>query len=248
METRNIVITGANRGIGYKMVETFAKDGANIFACARKEDEEFLAKIDDLAKQNKVSVTPIFFDMKCEEDIVTGIKKIMSVTKDIDVLINCAGMTKDSLFQMTSVKQVREVFEVNFFSQFIVTQYIAKAMIRRKKGSIITVSSVAAMECEKGRLAYGASKAASSYAMKELSMELGEYGIRVNCISPGFIDTDMWKSRDEKVYESILKETPIGRQGEAEEVAQLALFLASDKAAYITGQNYVIDGGRKKSL
>ena len=117
-------------------------------------------------------------------------------------------------------------------------------MMRAKAGSIINMASVSGVVNSQGDIAYGSSKAAGIFATKTMALELGPYGIRVNSVSPGFIATDMWKDRRSEVYDKVLRETPLGRQGTPEEVAKVVLFLASDMSSYITGQNIVVDGGR----
>ena len=135
--------------------------------------------------------------------------------------------------------------EVNFLSQIDIAQIASRYMIKNKCGSIVNVASVAGIEAEEGGIAYGSSKASILFATKIMSLELGKYGIRANCVSPGFINTDMWKKRSPDVMEKVLRETPLNRMGKPEEVAQTILFLASDMSSFITGQNIVVDGGRK---
>ena len=116
-------------------------------------------------------------------------------------------------------------------------------MIRKKSGAIINIASISGLMNTSGGLSYGASKASLLYATKTLAVELGEYGIRVNSVSPGFIDTDMWHSRSQELYDKILVKTPLRKQGSVEDVAEAVFFLADDKASHITGTNVVVDGG-----
>jgi 3-oxoacyl-[acyl-carrier protein] reductase len=140
---------------------------------------------------------------------------------------------------------MRETMDVNFLAQINLAQIASRYMMKHKSGCIVNVASVAGIEPEEGGVAYGSSKAASLFATGTMALELAKYGIRVNSVSPGFIDTDMWGNRKDDIKDKILKETPLGRQGTPKEVAQTILFLASDMSSYITGQNIVVDGGRK---
>ena len=150
----------------------------------------------------------------------------------------------ERLFSMTSIETINNTMEVNFLSQVRLAQLVSRLMVRNKAGSIINIASVSGMESEQGSIAYGSSKAAVIFSTKTMAVELGKCGIRVNSVSPGFIDTDMWKNRDDDVRDRIIARTPLGRQGTPKEVANVILFLASDMASYMTGQNLVVDGGR----
>jgi 3-oxoacyl-[acyl-carrier protein] reductase len=241
---KNAVITGANRGIGLSIVREFANNGVNVWACARRESEGFEDELRRLSKHAGVIAEPVYFDIT---DRAAAKSSVMSVYKkggSIDILINNAGISDESLFLMTSLDQLETVFHVNFFSPLYVTQLVARYMVRKRQGCIINIASVSGIENERGRIAYGSSKAALIFAGKTLSMELGQYGIRVNTVCPGFIDTDLWAERPGELKEKILAETPLGRQGTPEEIAKAVWFLASDAASYITGSNLIIDGGR----
>lgn len=242
---KTAIITGANRGIGLATVEVFAEQGAAIWACARKQSDEFEYKLREIANSNAVSITPVYFDVTEEIAVKDTVKMIGKNSKSIDILVNNAGISMERLFSMTSVKMIREAMEVNFLSQMFLSQLISRYMMKAKYGSIVNVASVAGMESEQGGIAYGSSKAAVIFSTRTMALELGSYGIRVNSVSPGFIETDMWKGRSKEVKEKILSETPLGRQGTPREVANAILFLASDMSSYITRQNIVIDGGRK---
>ena len=152
-------------------------------------------------------------------------------------------MTRDSLFHMTTLETMKAVFEVNFFSQMLITQYVTKLMARRHSGSVIFVSSVTAIDGNRGQLSYSASKAALLGATKTLAAELAESGIRVNAIAPGVVQTDMIAAIPEKAIEVLRARIPMRRMGLPEEVARVMLFLASDLSSYVTGQVLRIDGG-----
>lgn len=241
---KNAVVTGANRGIGRAVVEAFAKKGMNVWACARTKNADFEQEMKDLSEKYQVWIEVRYFDLANEEELKKEVKNIVSQKESIDILVNNAGCTKDSLLSMTNMKDMKQVFEVNFFAPMLLMQMISRIMIRQKSGSIVNVASVSGMQNEIGRISYGSSKAALIFATKTAAMELGQYGIRVNAVAPGFIDTDMWKNRTEELREQILKETPLKRQGTPKEIADMICSLCSEEFSYMTGQTLVMDGGR----
>lgn len=238
------VLTGSNRGIGKAILEVFAKNGANIWACARKPDDKFIDNVADLIKKTGVSIRPVYFDLTDVEQVKAGAKTIISAKQPVDVLVNNAGIIHTALFQMTSIGKMKEVFEVNFFNQMLLTQYIVRVMIRQKSGSIINISSSAAIECNEGRAVYAASKAALITSTKVMAKELAAYNISVNAIAPGLIDTDMMRENTPQgALESTLQRICMKRVGEPEEIASVVLFLSSDLSSYMTGQVLRVDGG-----
>lgn len=244
LKNKNAIITGCNRGIGKSILEQFVQNGANVWACIRKPDEEFDLFIKDLMIKHSVEITPVYFDLSDYEQIKTGLKEIISEKKNIDILVNNAGVTYNALFQMTTVGKMEEVFKINFFSQFLLTQYITKIMVRQKSGSIINIASSAAIDANSGRSVYGASKAAIICASKALAEEIGDKGIRVNVVAPGITKTDMVsESMTDLVIEETVNSTSLKRIGDPVDIAEAVLFLASDLASYITGQVLRVDGG-----
>ena len=239
------VVTGANRGIGLAVVKAFAKNRACVWACARTQTKEFENELKMIEEENGTIVRPLYFDVTDKDAVKDAIKTAGNESKRIDILVNNAGVSVETLFNMTSMDTMRSAMEVNFLSQINLAQSVSRYMIKNKKGSIVNVASVAGIEPEEGGTAYGSSKAAVLFSTGTMALELAKYGIRVNSVSPGFINTDMWNKRDEKIKEKIIKETPLRRQGDPSEVAQAILFLASDMSSYITGQNIIVDGGRK---
>ena len=239
------IVTGANRGIGLATVRAFAKNEAVVWACARTQSKEFENELKIIEEENGTIVRPLYFDVTDREAVKNAIKTVGNESKTIDILVNNAGVSVEKLFNMTSMDTMKSTMEVNFLSQVNLAQTVSRYMIKNKKGSIVNVASVAGIEPEEGGVAYGSSKAAVLFSTGTMALELAKYGIRVNSVSPGFINTDMWEKRDEIIKEKIMKETPLGRQGDPSEVAQAILFLASDMSSYITGQNIIVDGGRK---
>lgn len=246
LKGKNAIITGSNRGIGLETVRVFAEQGATIWACARTRTDEFEQYIGEIATQNKTIIRTVYFDVSDENEIKEAVRLISRDTKKIDILVNNAGVSVERLFPMTTIDTMHAMMNVNFMSQILLSQLVSRFMIKNKSGSIINVASVSGIERELGGIAYGSSKAASIFSTKSMALELGSYGIRVNSISPGFIETDMWKKRDSIIWNKILEETPLHRQGTPREVAMSILFLASDMSSYVTGQNLVVDGGRMR--
>lgn len=243
LQGKNAVITGCLKGIGRSTLELFAKNNANIWACSQNKDDEFENYCQDLASQCDVRITPVYFDLLNPDEMKEAVHFIRSSKEEIDILVNIAGMTHDSLFHMTSMEQMKKVFEVNFFSQILLTQYITKQMVRQKSGSVINVSSISAIDGNPGQISYTASKAAIIGATKTLSSELASSGIRVNAIAPGLIKTDMTVNLPQDVIDRLMMKSDVKHMGLPEEVAEVIVFLASDMASYITGQIIRVDGG-----
>lgn len=245
LKGKNIIITGTNRGIGKAMLEEFAKHGANIWAHARKETPEFLALISDFSKKYNVEIRPLCFDLTDYDAMKEAVKGIMGNKIPVDALVNNAGITYNALFQMSSQENLRQQFEVNFFSMFIFTQYISKLMVREKKGSIVNIASTAGLDGNPGKSVYGSTKAAVIAMTRSISAELGASGIRANCIAPGITETEMLATMPEQVVNEAKQNSDLKRGGNPSEIASSAVFLASDYSSYITGQVIRVDGGLK---
>lgn len=242
---KNVVITGTNRGIGRAMLEEFAKNGANIWAHARVETPEFIEDINRVAQKNSVVIRPLCFELTDYDAMKAAVKTIISSKIHVDALVNNAGITYNALFQMSSVEQLRNQFEVNFISVFIFTQYISKLMARQKKGSIINIASSAAFDGNSGKSVYGATKAAIVAMTNSIAAELGTSGVRANCIAPGITETEMLTTMPEVVVAEAKATADMRRGGEPSEIAETAVFLASDLSSYVTGQTIRVDGGIK---
>jgi 3-oxoacyl-[acyl-carrier protein] reductase len=243
LEGKTALITGCLKGIGYHAMELFAKQGANIWACCQHEEAAFEAAIKQLAADTGMTITPLYFDLANVEEIKAAMKQVASSKQRIDILLNIAGITQDSLFHMTSMDSMRRVFEINFFSQMLITQYVTKIMTRHRSGSVINVSSITGMDGNPGQISYSASKAALIGATKTLASELAEYNIRVNAVAPGVIKTDMTAVIPAEKFQALCARIPMNRVGLPSEVTGVMLFLASDLSSYVTGQVLRIDGG-----
>ncbi len=244
LQNKTAVVTGCNRGIGKKILEVFSANGAAVFACVRNISEEFKSNIKEIEKNTKNKIIPIQFDLSNENQIKEAANSILSSNKSIDILINNAAMIHTAIFQMTSIKKLKEVFEIDFFSQTNFTQYILKSMVKNKKGSILYISSSSALDGNEGRSAYSSAKSALITQSKVLSRELGVHNIRVNTIAPGLTDTDMMKENTtQETIKDVLSRVSLRRIASTGEIANTALFLSSDLSSYITGQVIRVDGG-----
>ena len=244
LNNKAAVITGCNRGIGKEILKNFSKNNATIFACVRKIDDNFKDLIKDISKKYNNHIIPIELNLENIDSIKISAQNILDKNIPIDILINNAGIIENSLFQMTTIKNLKKIFEVNFFSQTLFTQIILKSIIKNKKGSIVYISSTSALDGVVGRNSYSSSKAAIISQANTLSREFGNKNIRVNVISPGLTDTDMMKKNTNiKILQETVNKLSLKRVASCEEIANVALFLSSDLSSYITGQTIRVDGG-----
>ncbi|MEI6293740.1 MAG: SDR family NAD(P)-dependent oxidoreductase [Methanomicrobiales archaeon] len=244
LQGKTAIITGCSRGIGRSILELFAQNGADIWACSRSSSDAYIRDLQELSERYSVRITPLVFDLADSDQVTRAMKQILSSKGPLDILVNNAGMvSKNALFQLTPMKTVKDVFEVNFFSHLLITQHILKTMTRQNSGSIINLASIAGIDGEPGQLEYVCSKAALIGATKKLSRELSFAHIRVNAIAPGIIETDMIETMAEDMMKRFMQQCSMRRRGTPSEIASVALFLASDLSSYVTGQVIRVDGG-----
>ena len=244
LKDKNAVITGCNRGIGKEIVRVFAENGADIWACVRKESRSFTKYVRNLEQKHMVKINPVYFDLGDKEQIKAGIQTIKESKQKVDIHVNNAGLIFTALFQMTSIDKLKEIFEINYFSQMLLTQYISRLMMRQRSGSIVNISSSAALEGNEGRTAYASAKSSMIASTKVLARELAPYNIRVNAVAPGLTKTEMMvNSTPEDALQETLNRICMKRVGQPEEIANSVLFLASNLSSYMTSQVLRVDGG-----
>lgn len=244
LNNKTAIVTGSSKGIGLSTLEVFLENGCRVIACYRQTNPNFENKIIELKKKFSNKIFEYSFDLN--DDEITKKKAIQISTEhpDIDILVNNAGAIITSSFLMTPIKDIENMHKVNFFNQMLFTQIILKKMIRRKKGSLVNISSSAAIDANEGRLAYATSKASIMSATKVLARELAPFNIRSNCVAPGLTDTVLMRqSTKEEFIKKTTENLMIKRVANPAEIANTVMFLASDLSSYITGQTIRVDGG-----
>lgn len=236
------VVTGASRGIGNAIVLAFLREGATVYGLSRTPAEN-QAGLEAAAREAGGAFFWCAADVTKEEDVKNVIEAVLSEAGAVDILVNNAGITRDGLIFRMPTSDWEEVLKANLTSAFLTARVVARAMIKQRRGSIINISSVSGIMGNAGQVNYSASKAGLIGFSKSLAREVASRSVRVNAIAPGFIETDMTKALGDKARVSLVAQIPLGRVGTAGDVAALALFLASDTAAYITGQVIPVDGG-----
>ncbi|MBP5325570.1 MAG: 3-oxoacyl-[acyl-carrier-protein] reductase [Pseudobutyrivibrio sp.] len=236
------LITGASRGIGRVIAETMAKAGYDIAICYSGNESAAQETI-SLCKKHGVQAMYVKADVSNSEDVATMFSEVKSLLGPVDVLVNNAGITKDGLLLRMTEEDFEKVVDINLKGAFLCTKAAIKDMLRAKKGSIINITSIVGVTGNAGQANYSASKAGLIGFTKSVAKEYGSKGITVNAVAPGFIQTAMTDSLPEEVKEAYLKQIPLGRFGTPEDVASVVEFLASEKAAYVTGQVIEVTGG-----
>ena len=239
---KTAIVTGAARGIGKAIALKFASEGANIAFTDLVIDENGLNTEKEIAAFG-VKAKGYASNAASFEDTEKVVAQIKEEFGSIDILVNNAGITKDGLMMRMSEAQWDAVIAVNLKSAFNFIHACTPIMMRQKSGSIINMSSVVGVHGNAGQCNYAASKAGIIGLTKSIAAELGSRGVRANVIAPGFINTDMTGKLSEELRAEWAKQIPLRRAGEGEDIAGAALFLASDLAAYVTGQVLQVDGG-----
>jgi 3-oxoacyl-[acyl-carrier protein] reductase len=236
---KKALVTGASRGIGRAITERFLAEGAEVWGLGTKEPADLAERI-TTAGGRLHWISADLGNLSAVEGIIeTALKE----SGGFDIGVNNAGLNRDTLSFRMTLENWQKVIDVNLSAAFLVARAIAHDMIRKKAGSIINMSSVVGIHGNGGQANYAASKAGLIGLTKSLAREVASRGVRVNAIAPGFIESDMTASMPEAARDGMLQLIPLKRVGKPEDVAQAALFLASDGSAYITGQVLTVDGG-----
>ena len=229
------LITGGSRGIGAEIVRKFAKEGANVVFTYRSSAEKAIALQKEIEGMG-VKAEAIQSDAADFSQAEALVKQVLDNFGKIDILINNAGITKDTLMLRMGEEQWDQVIEVNLKSVFNLTKHVLRPMLKNRGGSIINMSSVVGVFGNAGQANYAASKAGIIGFTKSIAKEVGSRNIRCNAIAPGFIETEMTEVLDEKTKESFLSNIPLKKLGTGEDVANACVFLGSDMGAYVSGQ------------
>ncbi|PQV64783.1 3-oxoacyl-[acyl-carrier-protein] reductase [Abditibacterium utsteinense] len=239
LENQVAFITGARRGIGRAIALKFAQNGADCVLLARTAPDELAQEIRALGRRASALAVDVSDALAVEKAVKEAAKEFGR----IDILVNNAGINDDGLLIRMKLEQWQRVLDVNLSGAFYATKAAARPMLKQESGRIINITSVIGQMGNAGQANYAASKAGLIGFTKSVAKELGSRGITVNAIAPGFIETDMTHDLSEEAKTALLGQIPLGKLGQAEDVAELALFLASGGARYITGQTFNVDGG-----
>ena len=238
LSNKNVFVTGSTRGIGLAIAHKFASLGANVVLNGRSAiSEELLAQLADYG----VKVVGISGDVSDNADAKRMVDKAVEALGSVDILINNAGITKDGMALRMSEEDFDAVLKINLTGTFNMTQAVLKPMTKAREGAIINLSSVVGLIGNAGQANYAASKAGVIGFSKSIAREVAARNVRVNVIAPGFIESDMTAVLSDKIKDAMMGQIPMKRFGQAEEVAEVAVFLA--KQEYMTGQVLSIDGG-----
>ena len=239
-----VLVTGSSRGIGAGIARRFAQEGHRVAIHYRAEEAQARALYDELASVG-YSVMLVSGDIAREDEARQIVSRVRERFGFIDVLVNNAGIALPTqLITDTTLADWNRVMETNITGMFLVTNAVLPEMVSQKRGAIVNISSMWGVTGGSCEVAYSSSKAAVIGFTKSLAKEVAPSGIRVNCVAPGFVLTDMTRGFDEGVIAGICEETPLLRAGTPEDIASAVLFFASEEASFITGQVLSVDGGR----
>ena len=242
LKGKKALVTGSSRGIGRKIVEVFLANGAEVWGLCSKPSAA-KAELEAMAAEKGTAFHEICANVGNAEQLSEVVKAALAEAGNFDILVNNAGITRDGLSFRMKMEDWQNVLNVNLTGTFVITQIVSNAMLKARSGSIINMSSIVGVHGGAGQVNYSASKAGLIGYSKSLAKEVGARGIRVNCIAPGFIETDMTAVLKEDYVKAMLDTVPLKRGGKPEDIANVALFLASDMASYVTGQVIGVDGG-----
>ena len=240
LENKAAIVTGGTRGIGRAIVFDLIQNGAKVLFTYLKSDESAGIMLDEI-RELKGEAEAIKADVRLYDEAKKAVEETINKFGRVDILVNNAGIIKDKSLMMMEPSEWSDVINTNLTGYFNMAKASIVTMMKQKSGVILNISSIAGVVGMPRQINYSSAKAGELGLTKSLAKEVASYGIRVNAIAPGFIDTDM--TRDLKQKDEFIKRIPLGRFGRPEDVAKVVTFLASEKSCYITGQVLKVDGG-----
>ncbi len=240
LKDRTALVTGATGGIGAAIAKTLHEAGATVVLSGTRENV-LQERVEQLGGERVYAVPANLSDPESVAALVPAAEQALG--RGVDILVNNAGITRDTLAMRMKPEQWQQVLDVNLTAAFRLSQAVLKGMMKARWGRIVNITSVVALTGNPGQANYAAAKAGMIGMSKSLAREVAARGITVNCVAPGFIETPMTDALNDKQREAILAQIPAGRLGSAEDVAAAVLYLASDAAAYVTGQTLSVNGG-----
>ncbi len=242
LKGKTAIVTGGSRGIGKAIAIKLAQQGANIVINDVVELEKMESAVTEV-KAFGVDCEALKADVSNEEEVKDMVKTVIDKFGGIDILVNNAGITRDGLLVKMKESDWELVMDVNLKGVFNCTKGVIRSMMSKRSGCIVNISSVVGITGNPGQANYSASKAGIIGFTKSVAKEVGARNVRVNAVAPGFINTDMTDGLPEAVKEKFMENIPLGRYGDAEEVAEVVAFLCEDRSRYVTGQVITVDGG-----
>lgn len=243
LKGKTVLITGASRGLGRKMADALATQGAHVVFNYRGDETAAMKLKEELLSLGAANVTALLFDVTNTAQMKAAVEKFVEENGPITGLVNNAGISKDQIVLRMKEEDVVQTINTNLTSAIMLTQILSRSFLKAENVSVVNISSIVGLMGNASQIAYSASKAGLIGFTKSYAKELASRNVRCNAICPGFITTDMTHALDEKVKEAYLTSIPLKRMGEAEEVANLVCFLLSKASSYITGETIKIDGG-----
>lgn len=241
---KTVMITGCNGGLGKALLEKFVEEGCDIVACVYPEDEDFNAYCHQIKIEKNVDIKILSYDSTDRTSLQLGIETIEKLESSIDVLVNSAGISIIKPIFNVEYDDLVKIFSINYFATVMITKAVVGKMMRQENGgNIVNISSMVSLGSQPGGTCYDATKAALNQFTKTLAQELAGFNIRVNAIAPAPMNTAMFKGLTEKTQRNALKGIAMKRPAELAEVVEVASFLASEKASFITGEIIKVDGG-----
>ncbi|MGM0770361.1 MAG: 3-oxoacyl-ACP reductase family protein [Halobacteriota archaeon] len=241
LKDKVILITGASRGIGRATALMAAENRANVIINYNESEDKAIGLADEIAEKGNHAKL-IKADVSDENEVKSMFDLIKKQYNKLDILVNNAGIMQNYLLMMTSTESFEHIIDVNLKGTFLCTRYASNIMRKQRSGKVINLSSIIGLNGNAGQTAYSASKAGVAGFTKSAAKELGRYGITVNAIAPGFIETDLTRDVKEEVRQKLIENIALGRSGRPEDIAKVILFLSSELGNYVSGQVISVDG------